>query len=105
MTFEELMEKVKGIAERTDVSEVEDLAVQVNVSGKDPGTYYVEVKDHKTTIGTGKCKKPDSEVTMSLSDMNLFLDGKLNPMMAYFSGRLKAKGDLGKLMVFSSLFG
>ena len=105
MTFEELVEKAKEIAEKTDVSQVEDMAVQLIVSGKEPGSFYVEVKDHKTTIGTGTCRKPDSEVTMSLSDMALFLDGKLNPMMAYFSGRLKPKGDLGKLMVFSSLFG
>ena len=104
MTFEELVEKAKKIAEKTDVSRVEDMVIQLMVSGKDQGAFYVEVKDHKTTIETGTCRKPDSEVTMSLSDMALFLEGKLNPMMAYFSGRLKPKGDLGKLMVFSSLF-
>ena len=47
MKFEELVTKVRGVAEKTDVSNVDFLAVQVNITGNDGGVFYVEVKDHK----------------------------------------------------------
>ena len=44
MTFDELLEKVRGLAAKADVSEQDFLAVQVNITGKNPGVFYVEVK-------------------------------------------------------------
>ncbi len=38
---------------------------------------------------------------MSLADYNKLLDGKLDPVMAFTTGKLKIEGDIGKAVEFS----
>ena len=45
MTFEELLSKVRKMASNVDVSGVDFLAVQVNITGSNGGVFYVEVKN------------------------------------------------------------
>ena len=49
MTFDEIMAKVKETAAKIDASGTDFLAVQVNLTGKDSGVFYVEVKDGKVS--------------------------------------------------------
>jgi|GEM_PF-3574730 hypothetical protein len=43
MKFEELLTKVRGIAQKADASNTDFLAVQVNITGKDSGVFYGDV--------------------------------------------------------------
>lgn len=40
---------------------------------------------------------------MSLTDFNKLLDGKLDPVLAFGTGKLKVDGDVGKALEFSKL--
>ena len=45
MTFNEVLEKVKEVATDADLTGKDFLAVQVNLTGKEGGVFYVEIKD------------------------------------------------------------
>jgi putative sterol carrier protein len=40
---------------------------------------------------------------MSLDDFNKLIDGKLDPIFAFTTGKLKVDGDVGKALEFSKL--
>ena len=50
MTFDELITKVRKIASGVDASNKDFLAVQIDVTGKDSGVFYVEIKDHRINV-------------------------------------------------------
>ena len=47
MKFDELLEKVRKIAGSKEITTDDFLAVQVNITGKESGVFYVELKDRK----------------------------------------------------------
>ena len=103
MKFEELIEKVREIAQSKDVSDKDFLAVQVNITGKSSGVFYVEIKDHMVNVEPYEYIDRNCAVTMSLTDFNKLLDGKLDPVLAFGTGKLKVDGDVGKALEFSKL--
>ncbi len=103
MTFNELLEKVRGIASKADVSDKDFLAVQVNITGEGEGVFYVEVKDHKVSVEPYEYNDRNCAITMNMKNFNKLLDGKLNPVVAYTLGKLKVDGDVGKALEFSEL--
>ena len=102
MTFDELLEKVRGIAVNADVSDKDFLAVQVNITGEGEGVFYVEVKDHKVSVEPYEYNDRNCAITMNMKNFNKLLDGKLNPVVAFTLGKLKVDGDVGKALGFRS---
>ena len=103
MKFDELLTKVRTIASKTDVSNHDFLAVQVNITGKESGVFYVEIKDHKISVEPYDYHDRNCAVTMNMADFNKLLDGKLDPVLAFGTGKLKVDGDVGKALEFSKL--
>ena len=103
MKFEELIEKVRTLAKKADVSGTDFLAVQVNINGDDGGVFYVEVKDHKISVEPYKYIDKSCAITINMSDFNKLIDGKLDPVFAFTTGKLKVDGDVGKALEFSKL--
>ena len=103
MTFDELLTKVRKIAEKVDVSDKDFLAVQVNITGKEEGVFYVEVKDHKISVEPYEYNDRNCAVTMNMTNFNKLIDGKLDPILAFTTGKLKVDGDAGKALEFSKL--
>ncbi len=103
MTFDELLTKVRTKAQDADVSGVGFLAVQVNITGKNEGVFYVEVKDHKISVEPYEYYDRNCAVTMDMTNFNKLIDGKLDPILAFTTGKLKVDGDAGKALEFSKL--
>ncbi len=103
MKFETVLSKVRKIAEDADVSGVDFLAVQVNLSDCDPGVFYVEVKDHKVSVEPYEYNDRNCAITMKSDDFEKLISGKLDPVMAFTIGKLKVDGDVGKALEFSKL--
>ena len=103
MTFNEVLEKVKGIANDADVEGKDFLAVQVNLTGKEGGVFYVEIKDGKVNVEPYEYNDRNCALTLSLEDFNKLLNGKLDPVFAFTVGKLKVDGDIGKALEFSKL--
>ena len=103
MTFNELVEKVRKLSAKADVSNQDFIAVQINITGKESGVFYVEVKDHKISVEPYEYYDRNCAITMSLTDFNKLIDGKLDPVAAFTVGKLKVDGDVGKAVEFSKL--
>ncbi|MCR5108402.1 MAG: SCP2 sterol-binding domain-containing protein [Lachnospiraceae bacterium] len=103
MTFDELIAKIRKKASKVDVSEADFLAVQVNISGDDGGVFYVEVKDGKISVEPYEYNDRNCAITMNMTDFNKLIDGKLDPILAFSTGKLKLEGDAGKAIEFSKI--
>lgn len=103
MTFDEILTKVRTTAQKVDASGMGFLAVQVNLTGDNGGVFYVEVKDGKINVEPYAYDDRNCEVTMSLDDFNKLIDGKLDPVFAFTTGKLKVDGDIGKALEFSKI--
>ena len=103
MKFETVLSKVRKMAETADVSGVDFLAVQINLTDCDPGVFYVEVKDHKVNVEPYDYHDRNCAITMKSDDFNKLISGKLDPIAAFTIGKLKVDGDVGKALEFSKL--
>jgi len=103
MKFNNLLTKVRKMAETADVSGTDFLAVQVNITGDEPGVFYVEVKDGKVSVEPYEYNDRNCAITMKSDDFNKLISGKLDPVLAFSIGKLKVDGDVGKALEFSKL--
>ena len=103
MTFFELLEKVREIAKKVEVPQEGFLAVQVNITGEEGGVFYVEVKDGQVNIEPYEYNDRNCAITMDMTHVNKLIDGKLDPVLAFTTGKLKVDGDIGKALEFSKL--
>ncbi|MCR5098271.1 MAG: SCP2 sterol-binding domain-containing protein [Lachnospiraceae bacterium] len=103
MTFNEMLAKIRGLAEKVDASGRDFLAVQINLTGSDGGVFYVEVKDGRINIEPYEYNDRNCAITMDLTSFNKLVDGKLDPVLAFTTGKLKVDGDVGKALEFSKL--
>ncbi len=100
----ELFEKMPA---RFDASKAGDMkaAVQFDLSGDDGGKWAVNIADGKCDVVKGGVDDPTASVMMDAGDYNKMVSGKLNPMMAFMSGKIKVEGDLNSVMKVQQLFG
>nr|XP_033799880.1 hydroxysteroid dehydrogenase-like protein 2 [Geotrypetes seraphini] len=64
---------------------------QFELSGKNPGTWYIDLKNQSGSAGSGE-PSVKADVIMSLDSM---FKGTLKPTVAFMSGKLKIKGNMG----------
>ena len=101
MTFDEIMEKVQQTASELDCKDVAFMAIQVKLTGANGGVFYVEIKDGKATAAPYEYNDHSCIIIMEPINFVKLLDGKLDPILAYTSGKLKVEGDLAKALQFS----
>lgn len=104
MTMEELLERVRRQAEEKDASNYPGfLAIQFNITGENGGVFYIELKDGHCNIEPYEYIDRTASLTTSMNNFIKLLDGKLDPVAAFTIGKIKADGDLGKLLEFTKL--
>lgn len=80
-------------------------SVVFNLSGEGGGAWTVSVADGKCDVQEGAADSPTATINMAAEDYKAMTSGKLNPMMAFMSGKIKVDGDLNTVMKFQTLFG
>ena len=103
MTHEELVTTVREKMNAVDVSGVQFIAIQVNITGKDSGVFYIEIKDGKASVEPYDYHYRSCAFTIDQPNFLKLINGKLDPVAAYTLGKLKVDGDLGKALEFSKL--
>ena len=103
MKRDAVVTKVRKMAENADVSNVDFLAVQINLTDQDPGVFYVEVKDHKINVEPYEYNDRNCAISIKSDDFIKLISGKLDPVVAFTIGKLKVDGDVGKALEFSKL--
>ncbi len=78
--------------------------VQYDITGEGGGTYNVQIAGGACTVNEGAASSPQLTLTMTAQDWVDMVTGKLNPQMAFMSGKLKHKGDMSLLMRLGGMF-
>lgn len=79
--------------------------IQYDITGDDGGTYHAEIANGACVVREGQAASPHLTLTMSAQDWLDMLSGKLNGQMAFMSGKLRIRGDMGLAMKLAGMFG
>lgn len=99
MTYEEIFEKAKMELMKSDVSQFTNhLAVQVDIIGEGEGAFYIELKDGKLAVEPYEYYDRDVKFIATAKNFLKLVNGSLNSVVAYTTGKLKIEGDIGKAL-------
>jgi len=71
-----------------------DAVFQWEILGDGGGNYYMSVKNGTCELAEGKHESPNVRQTMKTEVFLGMVNGEINPMGAFMSGKLKVKGNL-----------
>ncbi len=115
MKLSELLAMLRDMAKKIDVSGCNFLAINFRMTDikvsdidnddqkKEPGIFYIEVKDGRVDIQPYRYNDTDCTICMKMDNFLKMMNGKLDGVAAYTTGRLKIDGDMGKALAFSEL--
>ena len=105
MTYEQVVAKVKAKYENTDASSVNGtLAIQVNLLGKNvEGVFYIEAKDGRVNVEPYDYHDNKAVVTVAPTNLMKILEGKMDPIIAYTTGKVSVSGDPSAVLTLIKL--
>ncbi len=104
MTYHELVEKVRSAYGNVDAGFVsQHVAFQFNITGEAEGAFYLEIADGKVNVEPYEYYDRDVLVTTSAENLLDIVNGKLDPVKAYLTGKIKAEGNIGKAAFLKEL--
>jgi putative sterol carrier protein len=77
---------------------------QFDLSGEGGGKWQVLINSDKCEVKEGAHPSPNITISMTAQDYLDLLAGKLNPQMAFMTGKLRISGDMGLALRLQSLF-
>uniref|UniRef100_A0A8D0N156 Hydroxysteroid dehydrogenase-like protein 2 n=1 Tax=Sus scrofa TaxID=9823 RepID=A0A8D0N156_PIG len=78
-----------------DVVKATQAIYQFELSGEDGGTWFLDLKSKGGNVGYGEpSDRADVVMSMSTDDFVKMFSGKLKPVVAFLSGKLKIKGNM-----------
>ncbi len=81
-----------------------DATVQFHITGDQGGDWNATIRNKQLSVSPGVAQNPKLTFTANSQDILNMFNGKLNPMQAYMSGKVQAKGDLGLAMRLADCF-
>ena len=70
-------------------------AYQFNLTGDTGGSWVIEIRPDKKEVRVGVEEGCQCAITMTDKDFMAMVSGGLNPQMAFMTGKLRVKGDMG----------
>ena len=93
--FEKMGERMKNEPEKmTGINAV----YQFKVTGDDGGDWFADLTSDAPSVSQGEHENPGCTITVAGQDLVDITTGKLSGQMAFMTGKLKIKGDMGLAM-------
>ncbi|MCL2717756.1 MAG: SCP2 sterol-binding domain-containing protein [Lachnospiraceae bacterium] len=103
MTLENVVKEVKEKAASFKEGSYEGfLAVQITLTDLEQA-FYVEVKDGKLTVAPYEYHDRQANLKITSANFIKMINGKLNSVLAFTTGKLKIDGDIGKATEMANL--
>ncbi len=81
-----------------------DLVFQFRITGDGGGEWYARIHDGRCSSAAGVHDSPTTTIIMSRQDFMALVQGRLDAMQAFTTGRLKVEGDLMKSQLIQEIF-
>jgi len=81
-----------------------NVVIQFDIEGDEGGDWYAVIKDQTCTISEGVHDSPTLSLRMADKNWIALCKGELNAVLAFMTGKLKAKGDLVLAQRLTKLF-
>ena len=91
-------------AQKAKVKDI-NAVIQVVLTGEGGGEYYMELASGDFKTAKGKADSPNLTITQAVEDWREINAGRLNPQMAFMSGKIKISGDMSLAMKLGSIMG
>jgi putative sterol carrier protein len=78
--------------------------IQYHLTGEEGGEWIVSIKDGQCTVQKGTDPQAMMTLTADAQDYKDVIIGRLNPMTAFMTGKLRLAGDLNLAMKLTSFF-
>jgi putative sterol carrier protein len=106
MTFNSVKEIFDGMPKVFDRNAAAGLnaVIQFNIEGDDGGDWYATIKEKTCAVSVGVHDSPTLSLRMSDKNWLALCRGELNAVMAFMTGKLKAKGDIMLAQRLTKLF-
>jgi putative sterol carrier protein len=99
MTYEEAFVSLKNEFMKHSVADVDGhFAYQFNLTGDCAGAFYAEVKDGIMYVEPYNYYDRDAEITASYETLMGLTKGEVDPIKAFFSGKIKVAGSTDKAL-------
>lgn len=96
MTYESIVEATRNKFSDVDVSSVQGtMAFQINIEGKAVnGIFYIEIKDGQVHVEPYEYYDRNAIIHMNGTNWIKLINNKLDPVIAFTTGKLKVDGDI-----------
>lgn len=102
MTVEQLIGKVHKRLNGKDFNGSE-LAIQVNLTGKIGGVFYVEIRNDEVSVMPYEYIDHDAIVSVTMTNFDKLVTGRLDLMETVDAGKIKVEGNLDKVVLLAEL--
>ena len=105
MTYAEFFHEIKGKFMGTDVSTInEHLAYQFCIEDEEAGgIFYVEVKEGVLYVEPYEYYDKDANFIADVKTFRKIAEGKLDPVVAFTSGKLRVEGNIDKALLLKDV--
>ena len=101
----EIIEKARKILSKKDLSDMPyKFAIQINLTGRVNGIFYVEVIDGKLSVEPYEYIDKDASIHLNKTTLESILSGKLTVDEALQNKKVIIDGDAEALLQFKKLF-
>lgn len=101
--FEEKI--AKKLVDKPETSKAVNAVYEFNITGDGGGVWTVDLTREPGTVTAGSSGAAKCTVTCASADFMNIVSGKMNAQMAFMSGKLKIKGDMGLAMKLQKVIG
>ncbi len=91
--FNTLINSLPAMVDAEEIKDI-DARVQFSLNGVGGGEWGVVLDDGKVKVSQGALAQAQLTVKTSTAIAEKLLDGSLNPMMAFMTGKIKIAGDM-----------
>jgi len=105
MTGEEIFnDKIKGKLDgNVDKVKAINAIYEFEITGDAPETWTIDLTKDGDFVSQGSTGNAQCTVSIKIDDLSDIVEKKLNPQMAFMTGKLKVKGDMGLALKLGSI--
>lgn len=104
LTIEQLIGKTYNRLKDKDFSATQGkLAIQVNLTGRISGVFYIEILNGVLSVEPYEYIDHDAIIGVTMTNMDKIISGRLDPEIAFTTGKLKIEGNVDKVLLLAML--